>query len=89
MKLWQARWDGVEEGILKRLVTCTFCQVSFPPAEQPARLNHCKEEDKENLREENTSGVRQQDCLVEEKEEFKELITEEVVGSKVEQKLIS
>ena len=70
-------------------VTCTFRQVSFPPTQQPGSFNHSKEEDKEHLREENSGGVRQEDRLVEEEKEFKELITGEVVASQVEQQLIS
>ena len=70
-------------------VTCTFRQVSFPPTEQPGSFNHSEEEDKEHLGEENSSGVGQEDRLVEEQKELKELITGKVVASQVEQQLVS
>ena len=42
----------------------------------------------QNLREENPSGIGQEDCFVEEEKEFEELITEEVVSPQVEDQLV-
>ena len=41
-----------------------------------------------NLREENPSGIGQEDCFVEEEKEFEDLITEEVVSPQVEDQLV-
>ena len=42
----------------------------------------------QNLREENPSGIGQEDCFVEEEKEFEDLITEEVVSPQVEEQLV-
>ena len=84
-------WASIDSPGLGRnsAVTCTFRQVSFPPTEQPGSFHHCEEEDKEHFREENSSGIWQEDRLVEEEKELKELVTGEVVASQVKQQLIS